>query len=487
MDHSRAPVLEALADFRNRGDVVYGPPGHRQGRGVDQRVLDVLGEGLFASDVLMMNGLDDRRSSQGILEEAQDLMADAVGAEKAFFSTCGSSLSVKTAMLAVAGPGEKLLISRNAHKSVMSGLIVNGTTPIWVHPKFDPDRHLAHPPEAEDVRRAFDEHPDAKGMLLITPTDWGSAADIRAVAAVCHEYDVPLIVDEAWGAHLPFHDDLPLWGMHSDADLVVTSVHKMGGAIEQSSVFHLQGDRIDPTVLKQREDLLGTTSASSLVYASLDGWRRQMVEQGEELLERALRHARDARERINAIEGVTVTGSEIVDEGHAFEIDPLVLSIDVSGLGITGYQASELARAHHQVDLGAADTLRINARLTHADDQESVDLLVSTIEKLRADAAHAEPSGRVALPDPGDLELEQVMRPRDAFFADVEQVAADDAIGRVAAEMVTPYPPGVPALAPGERITAEVVDYLRSGVAAGMLIPEAADPTVESLRVVRGS
>lgn len=280
MDHARAPVLEALADFRDRGDVVYGPPGHRQGRGVDQRVLDVLGEGLFASDVLMMNGLDDRRSSQGILEEAQDLMADAVGAEKAFFSTCGSSLSVKTAMLAVAGPGEKLLISRNAHKSVMSGVIVNGTTPVWVHPRFDPVRHMAHPPEADDVRRAFDEHPDAKGMLLITPTDWGSCADIRAVAAVCHEYDVPLIVDEAWGAHLPFHDDLPLWGMHADADLVVTSVHKMGGAIEQSSVFHLQGDRIDPTVLKQREDLLGTTSASSLVYASLDGWRRQMVEQG---------------------------------------------------------------------------------------------------------------------------------------------------------------------------------------------------------------
>lgn len=485
MDHARAPVLEALADFRDRGDVVYGPPGHRQGRGVDQRVLDVLGEGLFASDVLMMNGLDDRRSSQGILEEAQDLMADAVGAEKAFFSTCGSSLSVKTAMLAVAGPGEKLLISRNAHKSVMSGVIVNGTTPVWVHPRFDPVRHMAHPPEADDVRRAFDEHPDAKGMLLITPTDWGSCADIRAVAAVCHEYDVPLIVDEAWGAHLPFHDDLPLWGMDADADLVVTSVHKMGGAIEQSSVFHLQGDRIDPTVLKQREDLLGTTSASSLVYASLDGWRRQMVEQGGGLLSRALDLARQARDRINEIDGVTVMGSEVVDEGFAFEIDPLVLSIDVHQLGITGYQGSEIARTHHHVDLGAADTLRVNARLTHADDQESVDLLVSTIDKLRADAERAEPPGRVALPDPGDLELEQVMRPRDAFFADVDQVPAAEAVGRIAAEMVTPYPPGVPALAPGERITAEVVDYLRTGVAAGMLIPEAADPQVESLRVVR--
>jgi arginine decarboxylase len=485
MDHSRAPVLEALADFRNRGDVVYGPPGHRQGRGVDQRVLNVLGEGVFASDVLTMNGLDDRRLSGGILEAAQELMADAVGAEQAFFSTCGSSLSVKTAMLSVAGPGEKLLISRNAHKSVISGVIVNGTIPVWVHPKFDAGRHLAHPPEPDDVARALEQNPDAKGMLLITPTDWGSCADIRGVAEVCHRYGVPLIVDEAWGAHLPFHDGLPTWGMDADADLVVTSVHKMGAAIEQSSVFHLQGDRVDPTVLKQREDLLGTTSASSLVYGSLDGWRRQMVEHGPELLGEALRLADEARERIAQLDGVTVMGSEAADEGYAFEVDPLVLSIDVRELGITGYQATELARTLHHVDLGAADTFRINARLTHADDQKSADLLVETVDKLRTDADRAEPASRVELPNAEGLELESVMRPRDAFFADVEQVPASKAGGRIAAEMVTPYPPGVPAIAPGELITAEVVDYLRTGVAAGMLIPEAADPQVESLRVVR--
>src|SRR3954451_24728028 len=209
MDHSRVPVLEAIEEFRRRGDVVFGPPGHHQGLGVDPRVLAVMGEGVFGSDILSLNGLDDRRQSQGILSDAQELMADAVGAEHAFFSTCGSSLSVKSAMLAVAGPGEKLLISRNAHKSVLSAVIVNGTDPIWVHPKMDAKRHLTHPPEPDDVRRALQAHPDAKGMLLITPTDWGSCADVRGVAAVCHEFGVPLIVDEAWGAHLPFHDGLP--------------------------------------------------------------------------------------------------------------------------------------------------------------------------------------------------------------------------------------------------------------------------------------
>src|SRR3954451_4478020 len=303
MDHSRVPVLEALEEFRRRNDVVFGPPSHRQGKGADPRVVDLLGEGVFRSDVLSLNGLDDRRESQGVTTQAEDLMADAVHADKAFFSTCGSSLSVKSAMISVAGPGEKLLVSRNAQKSVVAALIISVVQPIWVHPHFDPDRQLAHPPEPEDVRRALEQHPDAKGMLLITPTDWGTCADIAGVAAVCHEFDVPLIVDEAWGAHLPFHDDLPEWGMNAGADIVVTSVHKMGGAVEQSSVFHLQGDRVDPKVLKQREDLLGTTSATSLVYGSLDGWRRQMVEQGEELLSRAVARARSARESISSIPG----------------------------------------------------------------------------------------------------------------------------------------------------------------------------------------
>src|SRR3954452_3012 len=311
MDHSRAPVLEALQAFRERGDVVYGPPGHRQGRGADPRVLDVLGRDLFAADVLSLNGLDDRRQSQGVLEQAQELMADAVGAETAFFATCGSSLSVKTAMLAVAGPGEQLLVSRNAHKSVVSGLIVNGTHPVWVHPHWDAERHLAHPPEPEDVRRALDANPEAKGMLLITPTDWGTCADIAGVAEVMHERNLPLIVDEAWGAHLPFHGDLPTWGMDAGADVVLTSVHKMGGAVEQSSVFHLQYDRVDPSVLKQREDLLGTTSSSSLVYLTLDGWRRHMVERGEELLGGALARAERIRTGIDGLPGLSLMGREV--------------------------------------------------------------------------------------------------------------------------------------------------------------------------------
>jgi arginine/lysine/ornithine decarboxylase len=484
MDHSRVPVMEALQAFRDRGDVVFGPPGHKQGRGADPRVIEVVGESVFASDVLTLNGLDDRRESQGITKQAEDLMADAVGADVAFFSTCGSSLSVKTAIMSVAGPGEKLLISRNAHKSVIAGVIVSGIVPVWVHPHFDEDLALAHPPEPDDVRQALAANPDAKGMLLITPTDWGTCADIKGVAEVCHAAGVPLIVDEAWGAHLPFHPDLPAWGMNADADLVVASVHKMGAAVSQSSVFHLQGNLVDPTVLKQREDLLGTTSSSSLIYLTLDGWRRQMVQQGEELLGAALVRAARLREAIGRMEGLSLMGREVVRPGGAFDLDPLVFTIDVRPLRISGYQAGDWLRAECQVDIGSADACRISARLTHADDDSMVDRLIDALRQLVAAAPALERQAPVTLPAPRALELETAMRPRDAFFARVEQVPIDEAVGRIAAEIVSPYPPGVPVLTPGERINQEVVDYLTTGVAAGMLIPDAADPEMKTLRVV---
>src|SRR3954470_15816375 len=414
MDHSRAPVLEALQEFRRRGDVVYGPPGHKQGRGVDPRVLEIVGRDVFAADVLSLNGLDDRRQSQGVISQAEELMADAVHAEKAFFSTCGSSLSVKSAMISVAGPGEKLLVSRNAHKSVVSGLIISGIRPVWVHPKWDPDRHLAHPPESEDVRRALAEHPDAKGMLLITPTDWGTCADIAGVAEVSHQRDLPLIVDEAWGAHLPFHPDLPTWGMDAGADVVVTSVHKMGGAVEQSSVFHLQFDRVNPDVLSAREDLLGTTSSSSLICLTLDGWRRQMAEHGKELLGAALERAVRVRRTIDDLPGLDLMGREVVRPDGAFQLDPLRFTADVRALGITGYQAGDWLRAACHVDVAAADACHINWQITHSDDDRTEQRLLRALKRLASEADTIERQPSADLPSPLGLELENAMLPRDA-------------------------------------------------------------------------
>ncbi|GGP54975.1 aminotransferase class I/II-fold pyridoxal phosphate-dependent enzyme [Saccharothrix coeruleofusca] len=485
MDHNRAPVLEALQSFREHGYVPFNPPGHRQGRGVDPRVLEVVGEAVFASDVISLNGLDDRLMRGGVIEQAQELMADAVNAEHAFFSTCGSSLSVKSAMLSVAGPHEKLLVVRHAHKSVISGLILSGVSPVWVSPHWDEQRHLTHPPDADEVRRAFEAEPDAKGMLLVTPTDYGTCGDIQAVADVCHEFGKPLIVDEAWGAHLPFHPGLPPWAMNTGADLCVTSVHKSGAAVEQSSVFHLQGDRIDPNVLKAREDLLGTTSATSLVYATLDGWRRQMVQHGERLLGAALALAESTRAAVHALPGLEVMGErEFVGPDLAASMDPLKIVVDVSGLGISGYQAADWLREHQRVTLGLSDHRRVVAHFTHADDERTATVLVDSLRALTR-AAETMPTPKpVDLPSPRELQLETAMLPRDAFFAEVEQVDADRAVGRISAEMITPYPPGAPAVLPGEVITREVLEYVRSGLAAGMEIPDPADSGLNSVRVV---
>jgi arginine decarboxylase len=263
-------------------------------------------------------------------------------------------------------------------------------------------------------------------------------------------------------------------------------VHKMGAAVEQSSVFHLQGDRVDPTVLKQREDLLGTTSASSLVYGSLDGWRRHMVESGTELLGQAIDRARSAREAIGEIDGLRLTGEDVVEEGYAFEFDPLVFTVDVRELGITGYQAAEWARAELHVDVGAADSCRFSARLTHADGDEQVSVLLDTLRDLVPASENLERTPPVDFPSAEGLQLTSVMRPRDAFFGRTEDVPVSEAAGRIAAEMVSPYPPGVPVLAPGELISQDALDYLRSGVGSGMLLPDPADPELKTVRVVAG-
>jgi arginine decarboxylase len=304
------------------------------------------------------------------------------------------------------------------------------------------------------------------------------------VAEVCHEYGVPLIVDEAWGAHLPFHPELPQWGMNAGADLVVTSVHKMGGAIEQSSVFHLQGELVDPSVLKQREDLLGTTSSSSLVYATLDGWRRQMAEQGEQLLGVALQRATRVRAAIGRMDGLRLMGGDVIGTGGTAELDPLRLTIDVRGLGISGYQAAEWLRAACHIDMGSADQCHLGGQISYADDDDTEHRLVESLRRLVDECDSIESQPQTDLPQPHALELDSVMRPRDAFFGRTEQLPVQQAVGRIAAEMVSPYPPGVPVLVPGERINDAALDYLASGVQAGMLIPDAADPTMKSVRVV---
>jgi arginine/lysine/ornithine decarboxylase len=483
MDQHRAPLLEALAEYHRLERYGYTPPGHRQGRGTDPRVIDVMGAQPFRDDVLASAGLDDRSSSGGYLKQAEQLMADAVGAEHAFFSTCGSSLSVKSAMLAVAGHEGDLLLSRDAHKSVVAGLIFSGLRPCWITPRWDADLHLAHPPSPEQVAEAWERHPQAAAALVVSPTPYGTCADIEGIARVCHERGRPLIIDEAWGAHLPFHPELPTWAMDSGADVCVVSVHKMGAGFEQGSVFHVQGDMVDPSRIAACADLLMTTSPNALLYTALDGWRRQMVEHGEALLGAALERAGRLRREIDAMPGLHVLEDELVREEASHDLDRLQVLIDLAGLGISGYQAADWLREHERVDVGLSDHGRILATLSMADDEGTERRLLAALGALVEVSSELPAPHPVKLPQPADLELESVERPRDAFFGPAESVPVRDAIGRVAAEQITPYPPGIPAVVPGERINRQVIDYLLSGLEAGMVLPDPADPSLETIRV----
>jgi arginine decarboxylase len=330
-----------------------------------------MGSEPFRDDVLASARLDERSSSGGYLREAEQLMAEAVGAEHAFFSTCGSSLTVKAAMLAVAGHEGDLLLSRDAHKSVVAGLIFSGPRPCWVRPRWDPRLHLAHPPSPEEIADAWDRHPEATAALVVSPTPYGTCADIAGIAQVCHERGGPLIIDEAWGAHLPFHPDLPTWAMNAGAEVCVVSVHKMGAGFEQGSVFHVQGERVDPSRIAACADLLMTTSPNVLLYAALDGWRRQMVEQGEALLGAALELAGRVRGDVDAMPGIHVLEDELVHREASRDLDRLQVLIDVSELGISGYQAADWLRRHERIDIGLSDHGRILSTLSTADDEST--------------------------------------------------------------------------------------------------------------------
>lgn len=484
MDQSVAPLLDALVDYRRKDRYGFTPPGHRQGRGTDERVLEVLGREPFADDVLASGGLDDRRTSHEYLKHAEDLMAEAVGADVAWFSTCGSSLSVKAAMMAVAGGDGSLLVSRDSHKSIVAGLIFAGMQPRWITPRWDAERHFSHPPSPRQVEEAWKEHPDAAGALVVSPSPYGTCADIAGIAEVCHARGKPLIVDEAWGAHLPFHENLPTWAMDAGADVCVVSVHKMGAGFEQGSVFHVQGDRIDQDRLSACADLLMTTSPNVLVYAAMDGWRRQMVHRGHELLGAALDLARRLRTDIEAIPDVKVLDDELLGVQASHDLDRMQVLIDVSATGTSGYQAHDWLREHAHLDMGMSDHRRILATLSMADDDHTAGRLIDALTLWRKAADDFEPPPRIDLPSPDELQLETVCLPRDAFFGRVETVPTGRAAGRVAAEQCTPYPPGIPAVVPGERLNDAVLDYLCSGVRAGMNVPDAADPPLQTIRVL---
>jgi arginine decarboxylase len=491
-DQDSVPIADAMRDFWYRGMLTFSIPAHNGGRGPAPEFTKWAGIDAARSDLPMSHGLDTRDRAWKVQSTAQELFAEAVGAKQTLFSTNGSSLSVRVAIMTVAGPGETLVIARNGHKSTFAGLVLSGARPVYVDPVYDEDLEIALGPLAGDLAVTLDAHPDARAALVFTPSYYGTSADVSALAAACHERHVPLVTDDAWGLDyaLSGHPDLPEGALSRGSDLAIGSVHKTLTGLSQTSVLSVASDRIDVDRLSLCFELEESTSASALLLSSIDGARAQFVREGTELLDRAVRSARLLRERLaEEVPELRVISTEQLGRLPGVAgVDPTHVLIETAAVGLTGYEADDWLRDERHIDVELADHRRLMPLITFAHGEVEIDRLVRGLRDL-VDEHGQDPKELDIRPLPSrpELRTEQAMLPRDAFFARTQDVKPRQAVGRVSAELVTPYPPGIPAVAPGEVYNEATIDYLEEIVDAGAFVEGATDQSLSTLRVVAAS
>src|SRR4051794_39310927 len=483
-EQDAAPIGDAIEAFHERGALAFGIPAHRAGEGdVTPDAVRWAGKSAFRSDPGMNNGIDNRHQSWQVEPTAMQLFAEAVGADQTLFSTNGSTLNVHVAMLTALRPGETLVMARNGHKSAFSGLVLSGAKPVYVDPEYDARWQVAHGVDPDALDRALAEHPEARAAMVFTPSYYGVSADVKALAEVAHRHGVPLMTDDAWGLDYSFCSRLPPSALESGADLAIGSVHKTLNALDQTSVISRQGDLVDSTRLSLVFELLQSTSASSLLLSSIDAARYEFEHHGEELLGHALDLAGDIRCRVAGLAGLDLMGEEVLGNPGADFFDPTHITIDVLGLGLTGYQAADWLREECGVHMELADHRRVMALITFAATEAIADRVVQSLTALTEAHTGATPIRPMQTASLPELRMQTVMLPRNAVLGRTEMVPWKKAAGRVSAEMICPYPPGIPIVAPGELLTTEVVNYLQQQAAAGVMVEGAADETLAELRV----
>ncbi|MEG4963903.1 MULTISPECIES: aminotransferase class I/II-fold pyridoxal phosphate-dependent enzyme [unclassified Microcoleus] len=511
----QTPLLDALRDRTNHPHAPFYAPGHKRGQGISQPLIDLFGAAVFRSDLPELPELDNLFNPEGAIAEAQDLAAAAFGAQSTRFLANGSTCGIIAAILATCGPGDKIILPRNIHSSAISGLILSGSIPIFVNPEYNPDWDIANSITPEATASALEQHPDAKAVMIVYPTYHGVCGDLRAIAQITHQYNIPLLVDEAHGAHFNFHPNLPEPALSAGADLTVQSIHKTLGAMTQASMLHVKGDRIDIQKLNRALQLVQSTSPSYLLLASLDAARQQIALHGKELMAQTLQLAEKARSRISQIPGLSVL--EPLNTPGFAALDRTRLTVKVSDLGITGFAADEILHSELAVTAELPMPQHLTFIISLGNTESDIDSLVKACTLLEERRKKEEGSSATdSVTDVTDVRKKEEVRkkkserrspmsdgrfahsptlplspsppllsPREAFFFPAETVPADKAVDRLSAELICPYPPGIPVLMPGEIITPEAVDYLQQILAAGGKITGCSDPGLQTLKVVR--
>jgi lysine decarboxylase len=480
------PYVDALLAYAERDPGRFQVPGHKGGAGADPALRELVGDTGLRNDVPSVTEGVDIGPEPTPFQQAQILAAEAWGARRSWFLVNGASQGNHSACLALAHTGERVVVQRNVHSSVIDGMVMSGLRPAFVAPELDPELGIAHCMTPDALSAALEADPEAVAAMVVSPTYFGACADLAGLAAAAHDRGVPLVVDEAWGAHLHFHPDLPPDALACGADLVISSTHKIVGSLTQAAMLHLgAGDRLDPAVVDRCVSLVESTSPSALLSGSLDAARRLAAVHGAERLEQTLAEVARTREAIEEIPGLSVLGEELTGRSSIAGWDPLRVAIDVRGTGTSGYRLAKTAFESEGVDLELHSENVVVAIFGLAEPPATAgERLVAAMRAVVGRLAAEEPSphGHLAPPPPwGELE----MTPREAFLGPQEVVPFEEAAGRIAAESLAAYPPGIPNVLPGERLTPETLSYIRESVAHGGYVRGSSDRELKTLRVAR--
>lgn len=474
------PYLDALQGYRRASAAAFHTPGHNRGQGIPDTMATLIGTLPYEADFPDLPGLN-LFEQNGAVSSAQELAAELFGVEHTWFLVNGSTVGMMASILATCGLGDKIILPRNVHQSVISGLVLSGAVPIFVSPDYDPAWDLAFCITPSSIASALAQHPDARAVLVVSPTYHGVCGDLRAIVTLAHQHGIPLIVDEAHGAHFAFHRALPASALSLGADLVVQSTHKTLAALTQSAMVHLQGNRISPVRMAQMLQMLQSSSPSSLLLASLDAARAQMATQGQPLMHQVLQLAHQARSQIQQA-GLSVLTLASVSEGFV-DLDLTRIVVDLSTAGMSGFMADEiLTRSGVTAELPTLRQLTFIVNLGTT--PQDIERLFTALSDLVQNHKPFQPA-TVPLSTAVQPSAPLALTPRDAFFAPRVSIPVQHAVGRISTETLCPYPPGIPLVLPGEEITEVIVTQLQEIKAQGGLIVGGSDPDLNEIRVVQ--
>ncbi len=480
MDQNKTPLFDALKAYHGSGVVPFDVPGHKRGAGLPE-LAAFYGNTMLEADVNSMKCLDYLGNPVSVIAEAEALLADAYGADHGYFLVNGTSGGVQAMIMAACKPGDKIILPRNAHKSATNGLIASGAMPVYIHPHYHGVLGIALGITADAVAEAIAANPDAKAVFVINPTYFGCTSELEKIVQISHEAGMMVLVDEAHGAHFHFHDQMPLSAMAAGADMAAVSLHKTGGSLTQSSGLVLQGNRVSPKYLRNVITLNQTTSASYLLMTSLDVTRKNLATRGGAMLEHVLALSRYARTQINGIPGLRAPGPEMAGQEGIYSFDESKLLIDVTDLGISGFVAYDLLRDNHKIQMELGESSSVLAIISVGDTKASIDALIKALQDL-SDTFEPDHKCSIVVERPEAVEV--VMTPREAFYADKKTVHVHHALGCISGESVMVYPPGIPVVTPGERITTEVLRYMNYIRNQDTTITGVDDDTLTSIRVI---